>query len=82
MIVLTSLGLSEAVSLMSLLWIWCPDTRVKVSLSITGRMLLVITPNVAAPAVTRSNRDIPEANNTLLLCGVSMHCILCSLSGG
>ena len=82
MIMLTSFGSSEAVSLVSLLWIWCPDTCVNVALSITGRMLLVMAPNVAAPAVIRSKRDIPEANITRLLFGVSVHCILDSLSGG
>ena len=81
-IVLTSLGSSEAVLLMSLFWIWCPDTCVKVSLSMTGRILLVMVPNVAAPAVIRSNRDIPAANIIRFLLGVSVHCILSCLVGG
>ena len=77
-----SLGSSGAVLLVSLLWILCPDTRVKVSLSVTVRRLLVVVPNVAAPAATRSNRAIPEANITRLLFDMLVHCILGNLSGG
>ena len=76
MIALTSLGLSEAVSLMSLLWIWCPDTSVNVSLSITGCRLLVMTPNAVTPAIMSSRKEIPKINITLFLFGVSVHCML------
>ena len=75
-------GSSEAVSLVSLFWIWCPDTCVNVALSIAWCMLLVMAPNVAAPAVISSRRDIPVVNITRLLFGVSVHCILSLFGGG
>ena len=81
-------GSFEAVSLISLLWIWWPDTCVNVSWSITGCRLLVMTPNVAAPAVMSIRKVIPEINITRFLFGVSVHCILanflvgCDPSGG
>ena len=67
---------------MSLLWIWCPDTSVNVALSMAGCMLLVMTPNVVAPAVISSRREIPVVNITRLLLGVSVHCILSLFGGG
>ena len=82
MMLLTSWGSLRVVLLVSLLWILCPDTCVNVSLSIAGCMLLVMTPNVAAPAVISSKRDIPVINITRLLCGVSVHCILTFFGGG
>ena len=47
-----------------------------VSWSITGCMLCVMAPNVAAPAIMSSRKEIPEINITRLLFGVSVHCIL------
>ena len=82
MMLLTSWGLLEVVLLVSLLWILCPDTCVNVSLSIAGCMLLVMAPNVAAPAAISSKRDIPVANITRFLFGVSVHCILTFFGGG
>ena len=43
-----------------------------VALSIAGCMLLVMAPNVAAPAVISNRRDIPVVNITRLLFGVSV----------
>ena len=85
---MTSLESSEAVSLVSLFWIWCPDTLVNVSLSITGCRLLVMTPNAVTPAIMSSRKEIPKINITRFLFGVSVHCMLadffdgCSLSSG
>ena len=75
-------GSLKVVLLASLLWILCPDTCVNVSLSIAGCMLLVMTPNVVAPVVISSKRDIPVANITRFLFGVSVHCILTFFGGG
>ena len=76
MIVLTSFGLSKAVLLVSLFWIWCPDTFMNVSSSITGCRLLVMTPNAVTPATISSRKEIPKINITLFLFGVSEHCML------